>query len=755
MAGLGIDAGILNVLIAPKLVDDFASSMGGQLEKTLTPLAENAGTNFSEKMGKSMTKAGAKLTAGLTAPILALGALTIKSALDMDEALDGVRVKTGLTGKAFEDLSNSMLNVRKNVPQSLAEIGDIMSDISIKTSLTGKPLEALTTQFAQFNKVTGKELNAKDTLDAFKLLGVGAKDYSSTLDKILRASQFAGVGADELTGQLKSQASTLNALGFSFDQSISYVATFAKAGLDSGTIFAGFKRSIMESTKAGQDMIKLQEDLASISDAYAKAQLAESSATARLNEVKANKKSTTADIIIAENNLKAVQLEMNNIDKERISLTTQITDATKNLTTAQKDAPAFFAETISKIKEYLALGNETEAMKVASVFGKSAIGIIDAIKQGGFEIQTAYDKIAFGSETVSKVYKDTMDFTDQLTIFKNRMSDAFGKIGTELFPALETAISTLLPPILGVVEAFGKLDPNVQAIIIGALAFTAAIGPLVTTIGGLITAGAALSTLLAGLGIGLGAFLLTAGLVVLAIAAIAGTIYLIWHFRDQITDAMATAIEFVIRKFNELKDIIPVTWNLMIQAIALKWQEFVDGIKDKIDGIKKFLTTGMDEIKKIMVGIGKAFIKPFVDFENKIKEILTSIPNKFTELKNKIIQIVNSIKTVIGNVFDKITSLPGFTKLFSVLNSLGGIVAKAIGTRASGGPVSANTPYLVGEKGPEIVVPRSNGTVIPNNAIGKINGNNYQIIINNPISEASSTSIPNALRRVAYLKGVN
>jgi phage-related minor tail protein len=34
--------------------------------------------------------------------------------------------------------------------------------------------------------------------------------------------------------------------------------------------------------------------------------------------------------------------------------------------------------------------------------------------------------------------------------------------------------------------------------------------------------------------------------------------------------------------------------------------------------------------------------------------------------------------------------------------------------RASGGPVSANSPYLVGEQGPELFIPRSGGTIIPN-----------------------------------------
>ena len=38
--------------------------------------------------------------------------------------------------------------------------------------------------------------------------------------------------------------------------------------------------------------------------------------------------------------------------------------------------------------------------------------------------------------------------------------------------------------------------------------------------------------------------------------------------------------------------------------------------------------------------------------------------------------------------------------------------------RASGGPVSANTPYLVGERGPELMIPGTSGTIVPNNKLG-------------------------------------
>ena len=38
--------------------------------------------------------------------------------------------------------------------------------------------------------------------------------------------------------------------------------------------------------------------------------------------------------------------------------------------------------------------------------------------------------------------------------------------------------------------------------------------------------------------------------------------------------------------------------------------------------------------------------------------------------------------------------------------------------RAMGGPVAGGRPYLVGENGPELMVPAGNGTVVPNNALG-------------------------------------
>lgn len=49
---------------------------------------------------------------------------------------------------------------------------------------------------------------------------------------------------------------------------------------------------------------------------------------------------------------------------------------------------------------------------------------------------------------------------------------------------------------------------------------------------------------------------------------------------------------------------------------------------------------------------------------------------------------------------------------------------KALPGRANGGPVTAGMPYIVGERGPELMVPRTSGTVVPNGALAAV-GSSY------------------------------
>ena len=66
---------------------------------------------------------------------------------------------------------------------------------------------------------------------------------------------------------------------------------------------------------------------------------------------------------------------------------------------------------------------------------------------------------------------------------------------------------------------------------------------------------------------------------------------------------------------------------------------------------------------------------------------------------------------------------------------------------AHGGPYSPNQPYLVGEKGPELIVPTSSGNVIPNNRLGS--GVTVNLTVQGDLRARSKEDVVSALQRAA------
>ena len=54
------------------------------------------------------------------------------------------------------------------------------------------------------------------------------------------------------------------------------------------------------------------------------------------------------------------------------------------------------------------------------------------------------------------------------------------------------------------------------------------------------------------------------------------------------------------------------------------------------------------------------------------------------------------------------------------------------GGRAEGGDVNSSGSYMVGERGPELFIPKSSGTIIPNNQLGSMMGGQPQVVYNGP-----------------------
>ena len=112
-----------------------------------------------------------------------------------------------------------------------------------------------------------------------------------------------------------------------------------------------------------------------------------------------------------------------------------------------------------------------------------------------------------------------------------------------------------------------------------------------------------------------------------------------------------------------------------------------------------------------------------------------------------VIDLFADLVTVVNNAFNAIKAIVNFIKNNPVTKFIGGAFDAVFGGgKAMGGPVNAGTSYVVGERGPELFVPNTAGTIVPNGGGGR--GNTINVTVNGAIdAEGTARTIVDVLNR--------
>lgn len=167
----------------------------------------------------------------------------------------------------------------------------------------------------------------------------------------------------------------------------------------------------------------------------------------------------------------------------------------------------------------------------------------------------------------------------------------------------------------------------------------------------------------------------------------------------------------------------------VIQALGLDYKKYGDtALNSLVEQITKMdqLNKLAEQQKEIASTIRSAFSSAFMSMVDGTK----SAKDAFREMARDIVAKLYEI-LVVEQLVDSISGVVG--KAFPAL-------APALaGAKAMGGPVTGGQPYLVGEKGPEIIVPSRNSHVIPNSGV-----NGGAVIVNQTIN--ISTGVQQTVR---------
>jgi hypothetical protein len=136
----------------------------------------------------------------------------------------------------------------------------------------------------------------------------------------------------------------------------------------------------------------------------------------------------------------------------------------------------------------------------------------------------------------------------------------------------------------------------------------------------------------------------------------------------------------------------------------------VVNVRADTQGLKQSLVSARGDFEALAVGAQSAAGR----MERAFDKFLRTGEFNFESLRSIALGVLNdiagaSLQQLIGGIFGDKQSGGGIGSIL-----VGGLLgALGLPGRATGGPVSASTPYLVGERGPELFVPNGFGRVEP------------------------------------------
>lgn len=170
-----------------------------------------------------------------------------------DDVADTIRVGTGATGEALEDLTDSAKEVAKRVPAELDKIGPAVADLNTRLGLTGDTLETVAGQVLEAGRMLNEEVDVNAVADAFNAFNVSQDQMSAGLDYLWQVAQATGVSINDLAAQTAGAAPITQQLGFTFEETAGLISSMEQAGLDASDMIGAMQRGLADMTAPGQD----------------------------------------------------------------------------------------------------------------------------------------------------------------------------------------------------------------------------------------------------------------------------------------------------------------------------------------------------------------------------------------------------------------------------------------------------------------------------------------------------------------------
>lgn len=196
----------------------------------------------------------------------------------------------------------------------------------------------------------------------------------------------------------------------------------------------------------------------------------------------------------------------------------------------------------------------------------------------------------------------------------------------------------------------------------------------------------------------------------------------------QITESVRTPLEAYQSEIMDLNALLSNgaitqdTYNRAVEKAGETFDEASNKAKVNLEEISKNL------LQNVQSSLADYLFDPFADGTKSMGE-------KFSEMLRRMAAEAASA-ALLEHLFGVSGGAPIEGAGGGLFGSLLGGLAGALGFRANGGPVTAGQPYIVGERGPELMIPSSSGDVVSNRDMSGMGGTTVNMTVVTPNADS-------------------
>lgn len=719
-------------------------------------------------IGKSVSNVGDSLTRNVTMPVAAVGTAITKVAGDFEQQMSKVSAISQAYGDDLKSLEDNAVDLSKETRFSANEIAQAYEYMGMAGWKTNQILEG-TPGILDLATASGEELATVSDIvtDGLTAFGLKAEDTGHFVDVLAEASRSSNTNVSMLGESFKYVGSVAGSMGYSIDDVALALGLMANSGIKAsmaGTSLRNMIQRMATPTKESQAaMDRLGLTLADDNG----------NMLSMMDILKQLRKGMTNINMPIEEFNKSMSVLNNALDSGEISESKYI----KSMEELAKQA--FGAEGAERARAAAMLGGTramsammaitsateedfnslAEAIQGASnTMVKTTDGAIMPMDQALAEGKEIAEEFSGTAATMAGIMEDTTQ--SQMKMFVNQLQALAIQLGEVLMPIISKVVDRLSEW----VDAFSKMSPETQEMIVKVGLLAAALGP-VLSIGGRLMSGlggfmkiipqlvSGIASVTGGLSVGaasLGALLGPIAAVVAALAVLGAAFVHLWQtneeFRNNITatwnnikqrfdqfgNGIVSRLNRLGFEFKDFTDVVSSAWNGLCNLLGPVFEQSFKAVEAILSGALDVLDGMLD----FWIG---AFTGDWEMCWKGVKETFTGIWNAITGVFKSKMNIISS----------------GLNIVIRGINAAGRgqVNIPQIPMLADGGILSSGSA-IVGEAGPElltmangraVVQPLTNNT---NNYAGATN--NFYIQSTNPeqVAEEVSTILNNQMQRL-------